>query len=619
MADWYDEEDPAKIATAIHDQVGQVDASSYEQGRRNSMLCDLELFTGQKLGNLYQIAALDLDRGLLSSEQIAFNLCYSIVSTIRNRICSFKTRAQFMPDGGDHKAVRAAREKTEMSDAWAERESYHDEAAFAMRDCMTGDGGVVKIWPEVIGAHDGGKGGKGRVRVARFPSWEFMVDEADGIYREPSCLYHVQFLPVEQAARRYDVPIETLRTYAVQANTGIVYVTRKEVVRIVDAYHRGPGGKRVVVCGPKAIVEDWEYDDFPIARAVFDERPIGFWGDSAIKKLRAIQVELIEWQKSMRMGHRMASMQVHWLEETEEAPEKVTNDYTVIRRFRNVPGRVDTPPAANAEMYKFFETYKGAAYEILGVSQFIASGTKQPGINSAVAIRESTELQTDRLALLSQRWEQMRVDTARWWNRMAVELVREGRDVSYRAVRRGSYYETKMRAEDVEREQEVRILPTSIFGQTYSGRLEKATELISAGFLEKEDAMKALDMPDLQPITDVALAEQYARETIVDDILADGKYVTPPSEMDPMALYVYVFRRYMLTISDGSNYPQKNVGLLKRLLAVVKKRRDAAMAAQVAAAAPPAPPGGGGPSLDAGQAAQLATASEMASANGAPQ
>src|SRR5688572_29221439 len=142
----------------------------------------MELFLGTKLSSLYQLNGVDMTNGILKpDQQIAFNICYSITNTIHNRICSFRTRAQFLPDGGEYKARRSARDMTELSDAWAHHENYYKEAQMAERDLMSGDGGVLKAYI----ANDNPEAKTADVKMSRFPSWEFYFDEADSIYGEP--------------------------------------------------------------------------------------------------------------------------------------------------------------------------------------------------------------------------------------------------------------------------------------------------------------------------------------------------------------------------------------------------------------------------------------------------
>jgi hypothetical protein len=283
----------------------------------------------------------------------------------------------------------------------------------------------------------------------------------------------------------------------------------------------------------------------------------------------------------MRESHHLASMQVVLRQEAEAAPTKMTNAYVREERYVNVKPEVINPPAANPEMYSYYKVIKEAAYETLGINQAVAQGQKQPGVDSAVAIRESTELVTDRLSILSQIWEDMRVEVADWWWRFTKQLAtRKENPVfpKWRAVSRGMWREVT--ADNFDQENEIRRFPSSIFGQTVSGRFQRATELIKGQFMSKEDALKAMDIPDLAPIVDLALAQSYAMEALVDDILEHGKYETPDPVIDPVAMEAYARSRYLLAISRKSNYPANNMQLMRRLIDAIKPGADAARKAQ---------------------------------------
>lgn len=592
-----------KLAQALIAQVTRMEMSPLESMRRQNLLYDLELYLGQPLSSLYQVQG-DHGARLWNPENLVFNVCYSLTNTVRNRICSFRPRAQFLPDGADYKIRMGARDMTEMSDAWAEEVHYQDEASLAFRDLITGDGGVYKLWIE-----------GGGIKGARFPSWEFMFDEGESIYGEPECAYHVRYMPVEQAAEEYKVDEQKLRSQSVSTPPSIIYITNRELVRVTEAWQRAHHdndgkvipGKHVMVAGTEILTKEpdeaWQYDGFPLVKKVFDERPVGMWGTGGVTMLRSIQMELNELQRTLRESHHLSSVKYIQLQENEEAPTKLTNDYIQLLRYKNQAAQIDTPPAVNGEIYQYAELLQKQAYDTWGVSQFIAQGQKQPGLNAAVAIREASDLQTDRLALFSQRWEDMRVEAAGWWWRFTKELAHKGMSPKWRAVTRGVWRELTM--ENADAEYEIRRFPTSVFGQTVAARLQRATELIQGGFLSKEDALKGLDIPDLSPLIDLTLAQPYAMESICDSILNDGKYVTPDPYIDPAAMQSYARARYLRAMYDGSNYPSERLSDMRRLIDSLQPAVDKQKAPAMGPApggtpmpmpgAPPLPPMGGPP------------------------
>jgi hypothetical protein len=184
-----------ELCRKLQAAVESISKSESELERRKGLKFDLELYMGEMLPDLDSLGSTKFLRGPKADpDHLVFNASYALVNTVLNRVTSFRARAQFLPNGGNWKARKAARDMTDMSDAWAEQQNYQDEAAFAFRDRLTGDAGVLKLYEE-----------DGTIKIGRFPCWEFLVEYKEGEHREPMCLYHVRQMPISMAARNLGV------------------------------------------------------------------------------------------------------------------------------------------------------------------------------------------------------------------------------------------------------------------------------------------------------------------------------------------------------------------------------------------------------------------------------
>jgi hypothetical protein len=578
-----------ELCRRLQGAVESIAKSNDELERRKGLKFDLELYMGEQLPDLDQLGSSKMLRAHnVDAEHQVFNASYALVNTVLNRVTSFRARAQFLPNGGNWKARRAARDMTDMSDAWAEQQNYQDEAAFAFRDSLTGDAGVLKFYEE-----------DGAIKVGRFPSWEFLVEYKEGEHREPMCLYHVRQMPISMAARNLGVePSEIASTGTWDHSASLSY--GEGTVLVADAWTRGPKGRHAQIVSNHVVVDrEWEYDGFPASVNRFDWRPTGFWGIGGITPIRSIQLELNELQVTLREAHRRMASAIISTSEDESAEAIPTNDYVSMVRYKIAPPNIQNPAAVHPGIYKYAETLYKQAFETWGVSQQVASGTKPTGANSAVAIRESVELQTDRLALLSQRWERMRIDAATWWWRLTRDMAkRTGEKPKWRGISKGQWKELVFG--DLDQEYEIRAYPSSIFGQSIAGRFDRATELIEGGWLSREDAMKSLDVPDLSPVMDLALSESYLMEKIVDDVLETGTLTMPPRYLDKQKVWAYAKSRYYLALTGDGDYDPPNISKLTTLIDAMGPPPEQAAAAVAAGPpqppTPPAPPPGlGGP------------------------
>jgi len=616
---WYDLGEPAEdgvvsqeerakpermeFARTLQNYVEERENGVVETQRRANALNNWELYLGTKLTSLYQLGQIGYER-LWNADTLYFNVCKSIVDSIRNRICSFRPRAEFLPDGGDHLAQKAAEDMQGMCDAAHEDMRWQQQASLAFRDALVADGGALKH----------GIDENGKAVAQRFPSWEFIYDDADSIYGRPRCVYHVQYLPKESVARKYGLGEQELNGAPNTNPPGVIWWPGREVIRCVEAWATCIGeegdddyspGRHCMVIGESVVLDEgWEWEELPVEIIAADEGVVGMWGIGVVTPIRGIQIELYNEQTLLMEAHAAGSALIYLVQDEEANAQKLDNAYTKVVRYTNQKPEVVTPPAVNPERYQYPELLKKWAYETIGVSQFIAAGQKQAGLNSAVAIREATELQTDRLAIYSQIWEQLSARSAKWWWRLTRrEAQITGRKPKWVVVTEKTW--KRMVFDDLTSEFHIRPFPSSLFGNSMAAKVQKAQELIQAQMLTKEEAMKVLRLPDLSPVMDLQLAQSYLMESTVDRILREGKYTAPNPYVDPVAFGNYAKNRYMLAEAQGSDFPEENLAMLRRFVDACTPTQQVAQAqAQAQAQSPQAQ------AQQAGQAPQAVAAAQ---------
>lgn len=591
---WTDGEAPPRGTSLAMELMRVVDtlvSSPYEKNRRQRMASDLALYSGRGLDGIAQsLFAGPLVTDGEDADGMGFNLCFGKVNTIRNRICGFRPRGQFLPQAGDRKAEQGADDKTNMCDAWMREQGYWSLASLATRDRLTLPNGWLKYYRSGDGANE-------RVAMMRVPPWQVLVDPMEGLNGRPDCIYDARLMKVPQASREFGIEESVLS--ADEANVALYDVATgaygEKTVVVVDAYYRGPDGRHVVMVGSSIVVDEpWEHDGFPLECEVYEESETGYGVDgvSVVRVLRPLQEEVNEWELAVREAHHLNSQQVWVVDENDNDP-KIDNSHIRIMRTKEGSKAVQVvnPPAINQEMYKYLDTMDSQADKIIGLNEFAQKGTGTPALESKPAIREWSELQTDRLALESQKNEHMAVMAATWWWRLTRDMCRENKEATpkWRSVDRGAWRE--MVFGDLDAEYMVDIFPTSLFGTGVSGQLDKANDLIKGGWLSREDAMRALHMPDLSPIVELQLSEGNAMQEVVDRILEDGEYTNPdPYLCDKTKLNQYAAARYRVAFTKSTNYPKANMAMLRRLIRATGPKPAPAVPGTPAGAAP-TPPG----------------------------
>jgi hypothetical protein len=525
---------------------------------------------------------------------LRFNHCYSICSTVRNRICSFRPRSEFLPDGGDYLAERNAEDMSALNEGWSAQVGRQRTMSLWFRDLEVCDAAFVKLY------RDGRN-----IELGRFPAWEFLLDEVETMYGKVETMHHVQFLPVETVSARYGIDTEKLMAEAITMGPGIPYYAPRQVIRVVDSYSgamevedekaeggwRTEMGRHTIFVGRTHVVldEDWEWEGPPVVIGTFEEGMTGVLGVSAVRMLRGIQEATNEWCARMENSHAMSSLQVWQVAEGENGPSKINNADVRIERYASRPSNVINPPPMGTEAYNWSKLLRDEGYATIGVSQFIAAGIKQPQTSSGVAIDNTSELQTDRLALLSQLWEQSNNDVDRWWMRLCRQAAKEGIKPKWKSLNESGW--RMMEYGDPETEWETRPMATSVFGQTVSARLTKATEMLNAKAISVEEWREVVQLPDLRRMiqSNPEYAERLNMERICDRCLEDGDLRMPGPYVDPQKMYDYARARFNLAESDDKKYPPEHMMELSRLIDAMKGELDKGAPA-AAPAGPPALP-----------------------------
>lgn len=581
---WYDDDvterkdddgnpDTGELRMLLDAAVCHIEQHPSELSRIRSIIADLERYTGMPV-TATSAPDLAVYERIAETADLKYNVCYSVISTIVSRICSFRPRAQFAPEHGRYKTQRLSRDLTSGSDAWAQREQYQREASAAFRDCLSMPGGVLKVYAE-----------DDRPRLSRIPSWELKIDPDDDRAGDPECNYHDRWITQAQALQLWGTT-EEARDAIVAGSTRLASMSGygalgsrggTAMTRVVDAYRVSRGdnvGRNVLMVGDYiARNVPYKHERHPFELFVFDENPSGgSWGSSALAPIRSIQDRVDDVLSGIDDAVHLAPKIVISAEEGTIPPQNITND--VVLMITHPPGKPATFATVNPVApgnFQWWSIVKAMAFEILGVSPNAAQATKPQGLTAAVAIDAVTDLQSDRLSQLSQQWEQMVVRIADLWYAISSDCGAGGGE--YLATDRGAARVVKF--EKLSQKPSIRVFPTSLFGQSIPARLQKGMDAVKAGWFSEEEIMYILNIPDLGPATEMKLAEFFYIEKYIDDILWEGKYETIDPWANPIKVFDYARKRYLMALTEGG-YPEAHMVDMRKLLDYIQPIADQA-------------------------------------------
>ena len=267
----------------------------------------------------------------------------------------------------------------------------------------------------------------------------------------------------------------------------------------------------------------------------------------------------------------------------------INNDIASFVKYTGKQPIFHTPQAMAPDVYNHLWNLVQKAYEITGISQLSAQSQKPAGLNSGAAIREYQDVESDRFQIVGQRYETTFLDAARIVIDMTKDLAKKGKVIV--KVESDSGMKT-INFKDVNLDETkylMRMFPTSILPTQPAGKLQKVTELVQAGFVDKETALDLLDFPDIKAATDKALAPRRVIIKMLDKIINEGVYESPEPFMnlalaERIALDTYLYAR-------SKNVDEERLELVRRFIDDVQSLKQLAVQGQQQMMAEAAPAG----------------------------
>lgn len=533
-------------------------------------------------------------------DSLRLNVCKAAVDTVTSKVGKLRPRPTFVTDHGDFDLQQRAKQLQIFMDGAYHQSDAWEHGASIFRDAMVFGTGVLHAYGEC-------RGGVGRVCSERVPVWELYVDPADAIYNTPRCLYRVKWVSRDQAQAQWP-GVTLLGPTATSQEATATEAYRQGYVRVIEAWARampgsGESGAHALVVGGELVLDDpedfeWCYEEFPFCFVHWTKPIQGFWGDSAIREVVGIQVEINKLIQSIQ-----ASMQLVGV------PWVLRKEGVILRpdKVQNIPGQVVTVEASTTldeairvvtfqpvhpQVVSHVWQLYAKAFEILGSNQLAASATAPPGLESGRALETLAEEHSERFMTVSRHFEYVMGEAlARQFIRVAKELDEELREhgvaggfaVRAPGAKRSS---VKLRWDEVAIDEDgfiIQVWPESVLPTTPAARIQHVQSLADAGWVDRTEARRLLNMPDLTAEDDLATADEDNLHRQLNDMLAHGVPIMPEPYQNLNRALTLAQQAVLRAQADG--VAEARIDLVRDFIAAV----EALLQRAQAASAPPAP------------------------------
>jgi len=551
------------------------------------------LFSGKPLYNyLANVGTLDNSQQLPIGRPTA-NICYSCTDTLVSRITQDRPKPTFLTDNGHYKERHLATQMNNFIGGEFYRTKAHDLMALALRDaCVIGDG-FIKVFRQ-----------NDKVTLERTLETELLVDYNDAYYGDPRSL--IQMKLVDRDTMLALNP--SLSDMILKAQHGNVDNTPLSTETVSDQFIVSEGwrlpsskdskdGRHVIVCSAGKILDEaWDKSTFPFAKIGYNPNIVGYFSQGLIEILMPTQMEIYKMLIIASQAIELMGVPRIYIDDLSKIVETAfNNNIGTIIKGKGPPPQFLNATSNAPEIYEWIKWLIENAFQMSGISAMSAASQKPAGLNSGEAIRSYDDLQTDRFASLSKRYQSMATDLAYLMIDCAKDIAEEtGEYLTVYPNKDGTREVDLPKAGMLRDSYIIQCFEESSLPKDPAGRKATLSEMLAAGEITNQEFRRLSAFPDLQQSDSLANALEERILHDLDAIVEKGMsgYSPPdPFLLDPTdlatTLSVNYINKYAVTDME-----EAKMQLLRDYFTAVQELKAQAMPPPPPMALPPgqAPP-----------------------------
>ncbi len=469
----------------------------------------------------------------LPMDRPTMNVVQSCVDTLVSKITQSRPRPIFLTDNGDYKERNMAKKLNNFIMGEFYNSKAYQLGEFMLRDSCVLGAGCLKVY----------EGQDKKVTLERVLYTELLVDPNDSLYGSPRQLYQLKLVDREVLADMFpDSRAVILRAeQAFPDSGGDSAKTVSDQVMVVEGWRLPSGpdakdGRHTIACTSGNLFdEEWTKDKFPFVFMNYSPRLLGFFGQGLAEQLMGTQVEINKLLMTITKSINLVGVPRVFVEDGSKVVKShINNEIGAIVTYRGTKPIYEVAPCIPQEIYAQLQRLVDYAYQQSGISALAATSEKPAGLDSGAALREYNDLQTDRFAALSKRYDNFFVD-------LAYAVIDLAKDIAERDGAYSTVYPNKNGTKEIDLPEAgmledtyvIQCFDASSLPRDPAGRLQKVTEMIQSGMIDIQEGRRMLDFPDLEQNEKLANSGEERILQYLDEIVEDGKYTPPDPFMNP--------------------------------------------------------------------------------------
>jgi hypothetical protein len=495
------------------------------------------------------------------NNRLALNVIKSCTDSATSKIAKNRPRPLFLTEDGDYSQQRKAKQLTKFMEGLFDEMNVYEKAQRCFTDACVFGFGLLKPYIE-----------DGKIKCDRVLPEEISVDEADGIYGEPQQIHQTKYYTRDILVEMFPEHEHKIMSAMSFVRADLAYRSAADQIAVRESWHLKSGEKakdgKHVICIENCTLFAEEYTKcyFPFIVFRWNPRLHGFWGMGLAEELVGIQLEINKILSNIQRAIHLIGVPRIWVENGSQVNTgMLNNEIGAMYKYTGTPPVFQTAASMSADVYQHLENLYTKAYQITGISQLSASSVKPSGVNSAVAMREYQDIESERFMNVGQRYERSFIELAK----ICVDLARDlytGENNLEVKVTAGKFIQSiKWSEVDIADDKYmVRVFPTSLLPSQPQGKLSQIQELVQAGFIGKEDAISLLDFPDLDSFVSLQTASKDNIMMMIENMIDKGGYETPEPFINLQMAITMTQSSYLK--ARMNSVPEERLELLRRFM-----------------------------------------------------
>lgn len=483
----------------------------------------------------------------LNADYPSINVIKSAIDSVVASIATAKPRVFINTIKGSFKSIEIARQLQVFFDFYFSEQDLYNKNCDALRDCCIFDTGYIYINEFTLDA------------TVKHP-WD--------VYTEPQETEKKQVYVVFNNASVDALPeeVEKLLTASekdlLHINYGVYYNVK---------LHK----KAITINGNVRSISEFSASKIPIVKIHYTTPIASDHCLSIADMLVGIQKEINILSRAIALAGKKNPAQTILLQNASNiAVGELNNEIGNIIQFNAETGNANnavsvvTPSFISDQYEHIREIDIERAYNLVGKSQVSASGKKENGVDSGVAIATLADLQSERFQVLLNNFINLFTEEA--------NLVKE-LGMSGATIVEPSRYELKLTWDDVREDSlkmRIEFSSADALSKDPSEKLKQLQALAQAGILPATQIPALLEIPDINRGFSAANNGYNCTMAIIDACIYDDKYDVP--FYVPFELLKEMINNTMLSLraaQGATNDNEADIAKLAKLFTIVTKKQ----------------------------------------------